>query len=240
MIKCPNCGEELVAGTIYCSNCGELVGEKPKPEVIIDEDSVKKAYFEGMVEAFKFIIIPLKEQYWSSEETLLISTACTNSRKRKRYWSPEETLLISTVKYKNKDILKAMLKAGFYPLHYAAKHGNKDLLNAVLETGLADINQVDTEGNTALMLAAENGYEDAVNALLETGLADIDQVNTNGNTALMLAAKNGNNKIVKALIEAGADVNKTNKYNKSAIDLARDYSNSYTVGILHKAGAVDN
>lgn len=184
MIKCPNCGEELVAGTIYCSNCGGLVGEKPKPEVIIDEDSVKKAYFEGMVEAFKFIIIPLKEQYWSSEETLLISA----------------------VKYKNKDILKAMLKAGFYPLHYVAEHGNEDLVNAVLETDLEDIDQVDMDGNTALMLAA----------------------------------KNGNNKIVKALIEAGADVNKTNKYNKSAIDLARDYSNSYTVGILHKAGAVDN
>ena len=218
MIKCPKCGEELAAGTIYCQYCGGLVGEKPKPEVIIDEDSVKKAYFEGMVEAFKFIIIPLKEEYWSSDEKLLISA----------------------VKYKNKDILKAMLKAGFYPLHSAAEHKNKDLLNALLETGLADINQVDTDGNTVLMLAAEDGYEDAVNALIETGLADIDQVNTNGNTALMLAAKNGNNKIVKALIEAGADVNKTNKYNKSAIDLARDYSNSYTVGILHKAGAVDN
>lgn len=181
MIKCPNCGEELVAGTIYCSNCGGLVGEKPKPEVIIDEDSVKKAYFEGMVEVFKFIIIPVKEEYWSSDEELLISA----------------------VKYKNKDILKAMLKAGFYPLHSAAEHENEALLNAVLEMDLANIDQVDTDGNTALMIAAGRGNNKIVKILIDAG-ADVNKTNKDNENALAFARRRSNSYTVRILHQAGA------------------------------------
>ena len=51
------------------------------------------------------------------------------------------------------------------PLHYGALFGHVSSLKTLAEHG-ADINAQDTDGNTALHLAAQMGFENAVQFLL--------------------------------------------------------------------------
>ena len=89
----------------------------------------------------------------------------------------------------------------------AAKTGNDAEVSALLLAG-ADVNEVDTEGNTALMLALNYPV---ISALLGAG-ADVNKANINGLTALIIAAANGHTAAVSALLlKAGADVNKAHK-----------------------------
>ena len=44
-----------------------------------------------------------------------------------------------------------------YPLIYAAENGDEDIVKALLQAG-ADVNQTDSDNNTALMQATENGH----------------------------------------------------------------------------------
>ena len=77
--------------------------------------------------------------------------------------------------YKNKDIIKLLLKAG------------------------ADINAKDNHGTSALQMAANNGHVDIVRFLLKRKV-DSDSIQT----ALWCAAANDHTDVVKLLKEYGA------------------------------------
>jgi ankyrin repeat protein len=66
-----------------------------------------------------------------------------------------------------------------------------------------DVNGVDDQGNTALILAARFGHNEVVRALL-LAKADVRVKNKEGKTALMLAAEGGHDQTVAALTQAGA------------------------------------
>ncbi|XP_042746863.1 ankyrin repeat domain-containing protein 33B-like [Lagopus leucura] len=70
-----------------------------------------------------------------------------------------------------------------------------------------DVNQQDTEGNTALMMAAQAGHVTIVNYLLNYFPAlDVERRDARGLTALMKAAVQGQRDCVTALLLAGADL----------------------------------
>jgi len=73
-----------------------------------------------------------------------------------------------------------------------------------------DVNSLDTEKRTAIMLAAFNGYINIVEMLIENG-ADVNKSDLNGRTALMFAASGDNPETVKILIENKAKVNAVDK-----------------------------
>lgn len=88
-----------------------------------------------------------------------------------------------------------------YPLIYAAENGDEDIVKALLQTG-ADVNQTDSDNNTALMQATENGHNKIVKLLIEKG-ADVDMENDYDETALSIARKNGSRFITGILRGAG-------------------------------------
>jgi len=72
----------------------------------------------------------------------------------------------------------------------------------------ANVNQKDTEGNTAIKIAADYSLLKIVQTLINAG-ANVNAANNKGDTALMGAA-GSNLTIIQALIKAGANVNQKN------------------------------
>lgn len=81
---------------------------------------------------------------------------------------------------------------------------DSDMVALLLDYG-ADVNAVDDNGFTPLMLASKAGCKEIVRYLIDRG-ANIDQQNSNGDTALILAAEvDGNSKMVEMLLRKGAN-----------------------------------
>ncbi len=124
-------------------------------------------------------------------------------------------------------------------LLYAAK--NKDIItvkNLLAKSEGIDINAVDEDGNTALMLAAFFAKKDIVRALLDAG-ADVNVKNKKGNTALIIAAWHGRVNMVEALLAKGADVSVKDKYGNTALKIAsKAIGNKKIARMLLDVGAV--
>ena len=105
----------------------------------------------------------------------------------------------------------------------ALQRGDVDGLRRMLDEG-ADVNTLDRDNQTSLMIAARSGHPDVVRLLIDRG-ADLDRTAKFRLTALMLAVINGHESVVAALIEAGADLTLTGSgapgfAGKTARDLA--------------------
>jgi ankyrin repeat protein len=123
----------------------------------------------------------------------------------------------------------------------AADFGNEQLLQLLINHG-ADVNYVNEQGQTALMLAASMGFfalcgNDSnltsyrgnvmeVRSLIAAG-ARLDDRDRDGNTALMLAAQYARNDSVKLLLDAGADVRLKNRDGRTALICAASSSGSF-------------
>lgn len=77
----------------------------------------------------------------------------------------------------------------FYPLHRAARRGELDRVRMLI-SGDCDVNGLDGDGYTPLMLAAIGGHASLCELLISFG-ARCDIVNARHETALLLARKNG-------------------------------------------------
>jgi ankyrin repeat protein len=69
----------------------------------------------------------------------------------------------------------------------------------------ADVNEKDSQGQTALIRASGTGNHDSVGLLIAAG-AQVDVKDNDGRTALIMAAECGHVDCVKAIVAAGADL----------------------------------
>lgn len=74
---------------------------------------------------------------------------------------------------------------------------------------IIDLNQKNTSGYTALMLAVYNAQPDFCETLLRSGVC-VESTDNMNNSALMAASFKGNITIIKLLLDYGADPLKTN------------------------------
>jgi len=96
--------------------------------------------------------------------------------------------------------------AGLTPLMLALFYGSghDEVINFLIESG-ADLNAVDVNGNTGLMIAIERNSNEGVVALINHKAA-VYVKNNEGRTALHIAAKHLYRKSVQALLEAKSEV----------------------------------
>ncbi|OUM63552.1 hypothetical protein PIROE2DRAFT_9903 [Piromyces sp. E2] len=71
-----------------------------------------------------------------------------------------------------------------------------------------NVNSVDGQGHSALMIACQQQDLNLVQLLIEHG-ADVNQMNTKKETALLFSCKNNNEEIIKYLIENGANLHQS-------------------------------
>ena len=116
-------------------------------------------------------------------------------------------------------------KDGVTPLMLAQDYQlrSSDILTPVLIEKGADVNRVDNEGNTALLLHAEWSCDRAViKAMLKAGY-DINARNSDGNTVLHFAVKNRSSETAVFLIKKGADYNIANEQQVTPLQMAVEY-----------------
>jgi uncharacterized protein len=105
-------------------------------------------------------------------------------------------------------------------------------------TSISDINQLDREGETALMKASKYGDADKTTDLLSKR-ADVHLANSTGETALILASQAGYNDIVKELLAAGSNIHHRS-HAGTAILMAAQEGRTDVVKTLIEAGASIN
>lgn len=132
--------------------------------------------------------------------------------------------LYSSVEYDqalDKELIQAAMNNNFSEVEYLVSRG-------------ANLNAVDSNGNTALHLMASYGWFDMANLLVTKG-ANLNSVDSKGNTALHLIAYYGLRlDIAKLLIENGADLNILNNEGKTAVYLAASYGRIETSKLFDK------
>jgi ankyrin repeat protein len=125
------------------------------------------------------------------------------------------------------------------PLHAAAARGQWLVVEALLEAGL-EPDQVDRNGQTALMRAAASGHDKAVASLLRLG-ASPDLADRDGWTALMHAAahpSSGSVPAIRDLVRAGGAVNRRAGPNgKTPLMIAAEKGNELATDELLRSGA---
>jgi hypothetical protein len=116
---------------------------------------------------------------------------------------------------------------GITALMRAAYHGYGDMVELLLESG-ADPSAVDMGGITALHIAARNGKIRVVQQLLKAGVHP-DLADDHGWTPLMRATMQKHAETVRFLLESGAKIEKENRWNQSALDIAAQFGDTETV-----------
>lgn len=107
------------------------------------------------------------------------------------------------------------------------------LVNLLSNTPDINIDETNSSGYSALMLAVYNNEKDCCEALLRCG-ADVNSADNVGNTVLMASAYKGNLEIFKLLLEFGSNPQLTNKTNMTARDWALMFNRKNIIDYLNK------
>lgn len=121
----------------------------------------------------------------------------------------------------------------------AARHGDTAAVTALLDAG-ADVDSRDNGRWTPLVWAAAYLHADTARVLIENGadLEAIGRAGKNSGTALMWAAKKpGSRAMVILLLGAGAKVDGTDQYRRTALMLAARHGRAGGIRLLLDAGA---
>jgi ankyrin repeat protein len=133
-------------------------------------------------------------------------------------------------------------------LNRAAIHKDKLEIRKLLKDG-ADVNARDSNGVTALIIAARWGRDDICSLLISKG-ADVNAKTDHGMTPLMAAAYYGHTQTCAFLLEKGADMNEISKNGRNAFmyavwadkketaEFLRNYLPNLLKSILGEEGAV--
>ncbi|MCS5707923.1 ankyrin repeat domain-containing protein [Candidatus Berkiella cookevillensis] len=124
-------------------------------------------------------------------------------------WNPsEEAPLFKIISSGNKENFQAWIKA--YPdsikdsLLFSFRQNENEMAMLLMDAG-ANINVINKDGITPVMVAATNGNIKLIRELLKRN-AQIDKINYAGDSALTLAIKKGEWEIASLLIKQGASV----------------------------------
>ena len=160
------------------------------------------------------------------------------------------TALMLACEKGKKDAIDVLLNAGANPnfadadgdtcLHYIARNDCcTEVVQAVISHG-ADVNVMNENNVTALMIACVRGNMHVINVLLNAGanprISDADD-----HTWLHEAVRGGYSQVVlETMINHGADVNATIKNNRTALMIATVHGNRKAIYVLLSAGADPN
>jgi ankyrin repeat protein len=149
--------------------------------------------------------------------------------------------LVIAIYRRRRNVVNILLNAGAridWAINVAAACDDSDeIVDLLLDAG-ADVNYLDRNGATPLLIAAYRGHESVVERLLDAGGANLEaKTRKGGSTALVLAARRGHQEIVRKLIDAGADIEAEDDTGATALMNAVTKCHENSARMLLEAGA---
>ncbi|XVF66343.1 hypothetical protein PTKIN_Ptkin10aG0027800 [Pterospermum kingtungense] len=148
-------------------------------------------------------------------------------------------LVLNLLENNAKDVVRVKGKRGETPLHYVITREEKpELLSRFLEDCPESIKDVTTENQTALHIAVRNNKPEALKVLCKMLSKTrycrnlVNHRDRNGDTALHIAARDNRHEIIKLLLKCKADKDATNQAGSTALDVAKELSNTESIRIL--------
>ncbi len=160
----------------------------------------------------------------------------------------EAPLLYYAIGNKYPEIVTLLLKSGANPnismscafggnaIHTAAEGGTEEIFKILVIHG-GDVNYVDWDNQTPLLMAVWNENYPIVKLLLRSDI-DINHSNDYGSTALHLACRRSNSKIVKLLLQYGAAVNVASIEDGTPLSIVVRYDNIEIADLLLQHSAM--
>lgn len=153
-----------------------------------------------------------------------------------------DTPLIVASRQGNLKAVQALLAAGAdvnatnskqtTALMAASEAGHVDIINALGGSKQLDLEAMDWNMDTALMLAVRNQQVDAVKALLALG-ANANFMKA-GMSVLIAASYKGNAAMVQALLDNGANADWADENGETALDVAIAHNHADVAAVLRK------
>lgn len=115
-----------------------------------------------------------------------------------------------------------------------------DIVSELIKKG-ADVNAVDSAGNSPLLLAIRNQKPEVVKALVSSS-ANVNYKNlkSDNESPILLASKGKNTSIIEELIKAGANIESSYTDKTTPLMVAVNSENVEAINVLIKAGAKTN
>lgn len=129
--------------------------------------------------------------------------------------------------------LLSLLRLDAKSVERVVKMNDPGLLEFYLNYFREDVNRrINKRQESLLLCAIRNQSNHVVRALL--GRKDTNRYlrDKDGNTLLILAAKKGNAEVVNRLLQANPDISVTNRWGKTAMDMARKYHHQDVLHLL--------
>ncbi|KAI5621888.1 transient receptor potential cation channel, subfamily N, member 1, partial [Silurus asotus] len=135
-----------------------------------------------------------------------------------------------------RDTLRTSAEFGYTPLHFAALWGHENVVRLLLNLpGVLDEPETNPKYFTPLHLAAWSGHTDVVRLLLSKSSSLLQD---HLDTSLHLASAQGDMATVKVLLGYGADIDHTDKSNRTALHYASEAGCLELVHLLIERGAL--
>lgn len=113
----------------------------------------------------------------------------------------------------------------------AAASGHAEIVDLLLRSG-AEINIVDENGQTALILALARGNSEVANLLVSVPGIDVNSKTTQGMTALMYAVDLGDVTLARRILEMGADLDVTNSWKQTPMKIGVKKGDEAMIALL--------
>ncbi|RYC58665.1 hypothetical protein CHU98_g7543 [Xylaria longipes] len=125
---------------------------------------------------------------------------------------------------------------GWTALHLAANVGHSKAIKALVKAD-SDVNALNRDGLSPLLLAARKGKVASIEALLDNKAVDVNiRDNVYERTALSWAAETGKSRAVELLAEADSDINSLDKSSQTPLVLAAKKGHSDSIKTLLRFG----
>ncbi|MCJ1376569.1 hypothetical protein MMC20_007812 [Loxospora ochrophaea] len=180
---------------------------------------------------------------YESVVRLLLDHGADPTRKDALSFTP----LLSAAKYKTDKMVSLLLqvkiddpatRAEYFEsaLKYAARNGQRETALSVLGVGGININTLDYNGTTPLLLAIKGGHVPTARLLIRHG-AQQDVPDKDGRLPLLLAAENGYDLVVKDLLRSCKTPNLKNTNEDTPLCLSAAKGHEKVVKLLLEHGA---
>ena len=120
--------------------------------------------------------------------------------------------------------------------HTECESGNVEMVQYLVTIETIDLNKVNGNEQTPLMVACIEPKKEVVQVLLLANV-DVNKANNEGQTALFTACRCDHREITQLLLTAGADINKADNEGQTVLLMVSQQSNEEMVKLLLEAGA---